>query len=132
MGSETITTDHEAIATLIAKHAVYADTGDVDQRVALYAPDGEFTGPDGATAQGLDAIRAAFESWQSIQGKHLTANVIIDIDGDEATGRTDWVFLLAGAEGFAIAAVGHYDDRFVRTEQGWRFAQRLITPQRPG
>jgi 3-phenylpropionate/cinnamic acid dioxygenase small subunit len=131
MTSDTVTTDHEAIATLIAKHACYADEGDADRRAALYAHESEFTGPDGVTTQGVDAIHAMFASRQPVRGKHVTTNVIIDIDGDEATSRTDFVFLLSRDEGFTIAAVGHYEDRFVRTEQGWRFARRRIVPQRP-
>jgi ketosteroid isomerase-like protein len=130
MGSDVVMTDHEAIATLIAKHALYADEGDADQRAALYSQDGEFIGPDGITTPGIDAIHAVFTRRQPVKGKHVTTNVIIDIDGDEATGRTDFVFLLAGDQGFTVAAVGHYEDGFVRTEDGWRFARRRIVPQR--
>lgn len=125
-GFDTVSTDHESIATLIAKHAVYADEGDADQRASLYAHDGQFTGPDGATAKGADEIHTVFASRQPIPGKHVTSNVIIDIDGDGATGRTDFVFLRAGDGGLSVAAVGHYRDRFTRTEQGWRFARRHI------
>jgi ketosteroid isomerase-like protein len=130
MGSDVVMTDHEAIATLIAKHAHYADEGDADQRAALYSQDGEFSGPDGVITQGSEAIHALFASRQPIKGKHLTTNVIIDIDGDEATGRTDFVFLLVGDQGFTVAAVGHYEDGFVRTDDGWRFTRRRIVPQR--
>lgn len=119
-------TDYEAIMTLIAKHAQYADDGDAERRAALYSDDGQFTGPDGATTSGRDAILTTFSSRPPIAGKHVTSNAVIDIDGDAAAAATDFVFFLAGDAGFTVMAAGRYDDRFVRTSDGWRFAARRI------
>lgn len=72
------------------------------------------------TANATDASGAQREraglSW------HLAANPRIDVDGDEAVGT--FTGLIASSEaddGRALWCAGRYTDRFVRTDDGWRF-----------
>ena len=53
-------------------------------------------------------------------------NHVIELDGDSATG-TVYLDLRATMDGKAMIGSGHYDDRYVRTAEGWRFASRKLT-----
>lgn len=121
--------DRDAIRELIAKHAQMSDDAIVEERVALYAPDGVFTGPDGVANTGHDAIRAAFSKTAAGAkgGKHITSNTVVELEGDKATAFTDFAFFRMGTGGLSPFAAGRYRDTFVKTADGWRYASRLIT-----
>lgn len=121
--------DREAIRELIHRHAQLTDDAEVEPRVLLYAPDGRFTGPDGSVAEGHAAIRAAFSKTapSAKGGKHITSNVVVELDGDRATAFTDFAFFRVGTGGLTPFAAGRYHDTFVRTAGGWRYASRVIS-----
>lgn len=57
--------------------------------------------------------------------RHLVVNPLIEIDSDgEASGSMDMLALRAGDSGWVVAATLRYADRYMRTEQGWKFAKR--------
>jgi hypothetical protein len=53
-------------------------------------------------------------------------NHVIELDDDSATG-TVYLDLRATMDGKAMIGSGPYDDRYVRTPEGWRFASRKLT-----
>jgi hypothetical protein len=61
------------------------------------------------------------------RGKHITANSLVDVDGDGATARTDYLFVRPTAAGLIPVATGRYHDELVRDGGRWRFRQRRIT-----
>ena len=102
--------DGEAYANLFVSDGVY-ESGNSGSRNA-----GREQLAAGLTAAGQSA-------W--LMG-HVTADAVIEIDGDTATQR---VFVLLyrreNADGEnAFFATGTYHDRLVRTERGWRYAHR--------
>ena len=52
---------------------------------------------------------------------------VVTIDGDHATGRVWTHELLEAADGTVTRPIGRYDDRYVRTADGWRFAARCYS-----
>jgi 3-phenylpropionate/cinnamic acid dioxygenase small subunit len=59
---------------------------------------------------------------------HRLSNMAIDVDGDAATARTYIDAVLMAADGeTGLNARGFYDDRLVRTADGWRIAYRHFT-----
>ncbi|MDH0425411.1 nuclear transport factor 2 family protein [Stutzerimonas stutzeri] len=59
-------------------------------------------------------------------------NPLIEIDSNaEASGSMDMLALRAGDSGWVVAATLRYADRYVRTEQGWKFARRELKPMMP-
>jgi len=110
-------------ARLIARYANRNDAADWEAVAALYAPDGRMarpTAPDDWIA-GREAILAAFRSRPARTTRHVCSNVEITVvDGDTALGES--AMLLFTGEG--PPKVGSFLDRFVRTEEGWRFAER--------
>lgn len=121
--------DRAALLELVGRHAQLTDDGDWETRVNLYTEDAEFTSLDGVPRAGRDALREAFSSTAGrMAGKHITANTTLELDGDRASGRTDYAFFLVTAEGINPVSVGRYHDEFVKGPDGWRFRSRRILP----
>jgi hypothetical protein len=113
----------EEIRRLAYRYADAVDRRDLDQLVSLYRPDARF----GAHGEGPDACRAFFvESLAEIgMAVLLVANHLVEFeDADNATG-TVWThgFIDDHDEGF-IQQLIKYDDRYVRSDGGWRFTRR--------
>jgi len=82
-------TDEDAIRNLIALHAQMTDDGEAKERVNLYTEDGEFDFA-GVKSVGRDALAATFaaSSDPARRGKHITANMVIEIDDARGVART--------------------------------------------
>jgi hypothetical protein len=76
-----------------------------------------------AVAAYLRRLWARFESCM-----HFVHNLVITFDGDDrATGRSS--FDAAGdMGGVAFVAAGYYEDEYVRTAGGWKFALHREVP----
>lgn len=60
--------------------------------------------------------------------QHLLANVIIDVDGDSATSSAYVADMHVGRgdrSHLTFRTLGSYRDRWVRTDAGWRIAERV-------
>jgi uncharacterized protein (TIGR02246 family) len=123
-----VPTDEEAIRNLIGLHSQLTDDGDYERRVDLYTDDGVFTMGD-ATSTGRDELLATFAATSAPErrGKHITANTVMEIEGDTASARTDFFFSLPSPEGLKPLAAGRYADAFVKRDGRWLYARRLIT-----
>jgi hypothetical protein len=124
-------TDHVQLSRLVTEHAWRADNGRADTIHDLYINEGELVvGP--TPLRGREAIRewgrqlVENPPWRSI--RHVCGNMRFVSDGsDQAEGITILtVFMVAGAEAAITQpfSVGEDHDRFVRTEEGWRFVSR--------
>ena len=110
-------------AKLIAHYANLVDASDWAAVAALYTEDAVFarpTSPDQPLV-GREAILAAFRARPPRVTRHVCSNVVIEVDGaDSATGVSAMVLYLADKPPLA----GSFHDRFRRTSEGWRFAER--------
>jgi hypothetical protein len=122
--------DKEQIAEVLIRYATGIDSKDwpllrscwTDEIDVDYQQLGRFTSPDALT----DVMRHLHENMGPTY--HRLSNFVINVDGDLATVRsyvhavlmfqpdddTNWV-----------DALGHYDDVFVRTADGWRINKRV-------
>ena len=110
-------------ARLIALYANLNDDARWDDVAALYAEDGVMfrpTAPD-AGVEGRAAILAAFKARPARTTRHVCSNVVIDVESENSARGTSAMLLFTG-EGAPL--VGSFHDRFVRTAEGWRFAER--------
>lgn len=121
-------TDEEAIRNLIGLHSQLTDDGDYERRVDLYTDDGVFTMGD-STSTGRDELLATFAATSAPErrGKHITANTVMEIEGDTASARTDFFFSLPSPDGLKPLAAGRYADAFVKRDGRWLYSRRLIT-----
>ena len=121
---------------LVTLYCHYVDHGEAERIAELFTKDGAWRSPE-VKMEGGDAIRRGFARRQANRARmsrHVCNNCLIDvIDADNARGC---VYLTLyrhdGEEGRRISLldgpvlVGEYRDRFERTAEGWRFAEREI------
>ncbi len=126
--------DHRDIVQLTIDYCWALDTGDWDRLRDVFTPDA--TADLGAGGQtGIEEIigRVSAALGPLDDSQHMVSNHQLTIDprGNEATGRC---YLQAqhirhdveGEPHYMVA--GRYEDRYVRTEEGWRIAHRTIVP----
>ncbi len=121
--------DRQAIVDLTIAYTYALDTKSWDDldRVFLADATADLTEPLGDREAIKARIRRALEHLDVSQ--HMVSNHEIRIDGDDATCRC---YLQAqhvrqaapGSPNFIVA--GRYDDRLVRTADGWRIRHRIL------
>lgn len=124
--------DREAIGELFVRYKAALDGKDFVAYADLFTEDGEFLA--GTTrVRGRSEIRSLVEGMVgSLLGQergqdfHVVANVTIDLDGDRATARSTWLYVVRDeADQPRLAKLGHYEDDVVRDGDGqWRFQRR--------
>lgn len=113
------------------RYARALDSKDFDLLLSAFTPDASW-GPKGGAVQGHGAIRSrAQDGLQHVSAtQHVTTNFEVTVNGDAATMRSCYlathVGQAAGGEAHWVVA-GIYDDRLVRTAEGWRIAVRDMT-----
>ncbi|HUZ19303.1 MAG TPA: nuclear transport factor 2 family protein [Acidimicrobiales bacterium] len=128
--------DLEEIRQLFVDYGYYLDQKDFASYSQLFARNGEWHGGIG-DAKGPAEIEAMLERaigrGSGRPSAHIVANPIIHLDGDRATGRVTWVFLLGDDDTKPqLALVGHYEDTLIREDGRWRFLHRdAATDMRP-
>jgi hypothetical protein len=124
--------DDRAIRNLLAIYCELMDAADWVGVGALFAA-AELTAENGDVfAAGAAEVQARYERGTRLydgspRTRHLTANSVIDYDGDTATVRSSYV-VFQQPPGAAIAPIitGRYRDTFHRNSSGWRFARRTF------
>ena len=123
--------DEREILQVVTRYARALDTKEWALLDDVFVPDatGDLASP--TPLVGVDAIRtrirAALEHLDASQ--HLVGNHEIQVDGDDATHRC---YLQAqhvrqaAAAGPNYIVAGRYEDRFRRTDQGWRIVHRAL------
>jgi len=129
----------EAIRELMSRYCFIQDRGhsshadaDIDDFLALCAPDFVWdNSPDGSRAhRGPAAVREYLRGlWRRFDScMHFVHNLSIEhLSRDRARGRSS--FDAAGdIGGEAFVAAGTYEDEYVRTGAGWKFALHREVP----
>ena len=131
--------DRIALRNLVDSYGVCVDSRDRDAFAALFTPNGRIVSrrPGGTewVGQGREDLKTKVLSFQDPppykQTYHLVANHVCTLADDSAGGIT---YCMAhhltekGDEKLVHVSCLRYDDRYVRTESGWLFEERVITP----
>ena len=130
--------DREAIHGLFMRYRECLDEKDFSGYAALFAEDGEFVAA-GGTAKGragieelVDGMRGSLLTAVIGDDLHIVVNPEISVDGDRATARSTWIYVVRGDDGGpTLCKVGHYEDELVRESGTWRFARRFAPMDMP-
>jgi 3-phenylpropionate/cinnamic acid dioxygenase small subunit len=121
---------HEAIRNLLGRYCELMDAAAWGEVGTMFT-DAELVGPDARViASGRDAVAELYRRGTQLHAgsprtRHVTANSIVEVDGDTATARSSYV-VFQGVDAFALQPIitGRYADAFARTDGAWRFARR--------
>ena len=125
-----------AILDLYARYAIGMDRADRALFESVWTEDARFVCDElKLDLEGRDAVMAWYDggpgrapSLPAAGGSiRSCSNHVILVDGDSATGVAEFVAFRFDGVALAAYAAGFYDDRFVRTSDGWRIAHRLMT-----
>lgn len=111
---------------LIALYANLIDAGDWEPVAELFASDGRMSRPTEPDTwiEGRKAILASFRARLPRKTRHLCTNLVVTVVNDtEARGESAMALFLSNE----VCKVGRFEDRFVLTPAGWRFAERRGT-----
>jgi len=132
--------DYFEIQQLVAKYARAIDTCSNNgyDYADLFTSDGFFApsqdGKVGNRMQGRERLAEASGGgsrgcknvgWIRQGVKHMYVNHIITPTAEGASGTVDMLMIGLGGDPYRIRHEGYYEDTYVRTPQGWRFASRI-------
>ena len=121
------TADELAIRNLMARYAEAVSLRDVGQWTETWAEDASWH-LLGRDHSGLEEIVAAFRAALGMLRfvLHVVHTGVVEVHGDEASGR--WMVSELGqvANGAPFRIAGRYHDTYRRTDDGWRFASRRL------
>lgn len=121
--------DWLAICNLKADYCRLLDTKDWDGWKALFIEDAVIdTRPSGGTLEkGREAfVTSVMGSLENAQTAHQVHSPQITLVGDEA--RAIWAMQDRVKKGeWALTGYGHYEERYVRTADGWKIASQTLS-----
>jgi len=127
-----------ACTRLVTDYSRFVDFGEAERIADLFTAGGRWEGPD-VVMDGRDAIRAGFARRAGVTrrtSRHVVTNLAIDVvDAERATALCYLINYRHDNDGPALLPapagvpkyVGEYHDRFERTAEGWRFAERRFS-----
>ena len=124
--------DRAAIVDVLHAYARGVDDRDWDAVRALFTPDADLdysgaTGPKGDPETVLGWVRSMLEM-AILASQHLFSNIVVTVDGDTATAAIELfnpMLVPSEPQPLLFLLGGRYDDRLVRTPDGWRIAARV-------
>jgi hypothetical protein len=126
--------DTQAIAELKAAYCNAVDGGwdrkthNGDAVAALFVDGGSWGSKTSGRAHGRDEIRKLVGTLSSAPlAFHTVSNPVIKLSGDSATGQWHLLAALTFGDGRNVLIGGVYEDKFVRTRDGWKFEDLLFT-----
>jgi hypothetical protein len=130
--AERIRIVHEC-TELVHRYTHYADLGMRSRIPGLFTEDGVLGFP-GEPLRGQEVLQAHFKINDPDRTTvHVCTNTVIDVLGQDAAQGITYLTVYAhegpippGMPAPAPIRVGHYEDQFVRTPEGWRFQERRV------
>lgn len=117
--------DIELIKRLSSRYNLAFDYVDIDAYIECWAEDGFFERSNaGRSYRGHDQLRELLSTFD-VDGRHITTNFIIDVDGDAAK-QSAYLLYLDKADNFSVSMFGVYSDELVKTADGWKYSSRRL------
>lgn len=122
--------DKDAIREVLGTYCFHLDSGDFEAMAGLFTEDGTWH-TDFGTGTGRAGIVEHARSLRKgdaprPRGVHLTTNIVIALNGDRATVRSNWIVAQNTDSGPKISSAGGYADDMVKRDGRWLFQYRKI------
>jgi 3-phenylpropionate/cinnamic acid dioxygenase small subunit len=124
--------DRLEIDDLLTRYATAVDRRDWDLYASCFTPDAFI---DYTSAGGIKGTLTEVRTWLAQvlpnfpMTQHIVTNRVITVQGDKATARSCFYNPLGVPDGHGGMGLfidgGYYNDRLVRTAQGWRICERI-------
>jgi 3-phenylpropionate/cinnamic acid dioxygenase small subunit len=127
--------DYAQIHNLLFQYALSLDTGDVEAMAGMFAEAEVHFGETHIVRNDAAAVLAAYRVTRlypdsgTPKTHHVTSNVMVVPEGPgTASSRSYFTVFQAVADTLPLQPViaGRYQDRFVKADGAWRFAERRI------
>lgn len=129
--------DIEAIRTLLLSYGRYVDERNWEAFSLLFSMDngtwnggmGVATGKAEIITMMEDTIGAgnSASNGEGLSNLHLLSNEFINVDGNNATALSKWVFVMTAENGGPeMVYVGHYQDELIKEKGEWKFKLRTV------
>ena len=123
--------EKDAIREVLAEYCFRLDDSRFDEMAALFTEGGTWDTAFGK-ATGRPAIAELARSLRlrvtepRPRAVHLVTNIVIALEGERATVRSNWMVMQNSPEGPRIGSGGAYDDEMVKEGGSWLFRYRKI------
>jgi 3-phenylpropionate/cinnamic acid dioxygenase small subunit len=122
--------DRELITDVLVRYATGIDTKDWSLFRTCFTDDVQADYGEGVGSwSSVDAITDYMTAMHAdmVDTKHRLTNFVIEVDGDSATASTyvHAVLVVSNDPLTWYEPVGRYEDRLVRTSEGWRISHRV-------
>ena len=120
--------DKDEIRELLARYCFALDAERFEDMAALFTPDGvwETAFGTGTGRAGIVAQARSIATADRPRRVHLTTNIVIDLSGDNATARSNWLLFQNSPNGPTIGSGGGYTDKLRKIDGTWFFQHRTI------
>jgi uncharacterized protein (TIGR02246 family) len=122
--------EKEAIREVLGTYCFHLDSGNFEAMAALFTEDGtwhtDFGKGIGRTGIVEHARSLRKGGAPRPRGVHLTTNIVIELNGDRATVRSNWIVAQNTDTGPKVSSAGGYADDMVKQDGRWLFQCRTI------
>jgi len=122
--------DRLAIQDLYATYNHAIDHGRAEEFAACFTADGSLDTGWGDPTVGTEALTAFVGVVNQMMAgmRHSVSNLLVEGDGDAATGRAYLYAYRRGASGHEVVLTGVYTDTLRKVDGAWKFAARTLAP----
>lgn len=123
-------TAREGVREAVHRYCWAVDKGELADVMALFAPECQLELAPGKRYGDRAAVGRWYGAYMANRMgmlRHLIHNLVIDLEADGAHARARSYFDAVGElDGESIFVAGYYDDKLIRGDSGWLFAEKTI------
>jgi hypothetical protein len=122
----TTLSDERDCERLVLDFVHFSDRQEYESLAALFATEGVLSRPSGDPLVGREAILKSYQSRPAGRvTRHICTNIRITMESAEGARGSSYALVYSWtANNPPEVKVGEFEDEFVRTPEGWRFASR--------
>jgi hypothetical protein len=124
--------EKEELRDLVTRYCLYIDSGRYDDWVGTFTEDGVFDSPILGRWQGKAMLKQFTEKYRAWTGnaqpRHCVMNVLLNVEGNHATGECYLLATHAEAGKVELIVTGRYEDTMEKVNSKWLFKERKVKP----